>query len=54
MLNVMEEAASRNLEVIVLDRPNPDQRLPDRGLGPRSAGAVSFVGTLPDARASRA
>ena len=31
MAYVMEEAAKRKLPVVVLDRPEPDQRLPGRG-----------------------
>jgi uncharacterized protein YbbC (DUF1343 family) len=46
MLNVMEEAAARGLDVIVLDRPNPINGFQIEGsiLG---QGAVSFVGTFP-------
>jgi uncharacterized protein YbbC (DUF1343 family)/CubicO group peptidase (beta-lactamase class C family) len=46
MLNVMEEAASRGIEVIVLDRPNPINGWAIEGsvLAP---GATSFVGTFP-------
>ena len=46
MLNVMEEAATRGLEVIVLDRPNPINGFQIEG-SVLSAGAVSFVGTFP-------
>jgi uncharacterized protein YbbC (DUF1343 family)/CubicO group peptidase (beta-lactamase class C family) len=46
MLNVMEEAAARGLDVIVLDRPNPINGFQIEGsiLG---QSAVSFVGTFP-------
>lgn len=46
MLNVMEEAAARGLEVIVLDRPNPINGFQIEG-SVLAAGAVSFVGTFP-------
>ena len=50
---VMEEAAKRKIAVVVLDRPNPDQRLADRR--PRRGRAVRRLHRVPagDAHAPR-
>ena len=47
MAYVMEEAAKRKLPVVVLDRPNPDQRLPDRRARRSTRRRVGFTGYFP-------
>ena len=47
MAYVMEEAAKRKLPVVVLDRPNPDQRLADRRADARQDRRSSFIGYFP-------
>ena len=52
MAYAMEEAAKRKIPVVVLDRPNPDRRVPDRR--PRAGqGPAQLYRILPDADPSR-
>ena len=52
MAYAMEEAAKRKIPVVVLDRPNPDRRVPDRR--PRAGqGPAQLYWILPDADPAR-